>query len=211
MGIASRAIRNIIRRKTRVVLAVVAIAVAMAIMISIPAGLNANQAAVEDMNQRLNVNYAVMSEAIENTSTLIQVGNAGTGGTSGGSGYSPGSGGYGSGGYSEIGGSYGGSTVNETAQQGIGSMYGVQAVVPYVIRTEGMPQQGSFTPGEFSRGQRPDFANLLANVTQIEGVNLSAQDIQDYNVLPADIISGRNLEVGETGSVLLTQNLTTVL
>jgi hypothetical protein len=56
LSIVSRAIRNITRRKTRVLLAVIAIGVAMAIMISIPAGLNAVQAAVEGMTHRLRVN-----------------------------------------------------------------------------------------------------------------------------------------------------------
>lgn len=42
LGIASRAARNIARRKGRVLLAVIAIGIAMAVMISIPAGLNAS-------------------------------------------------------------------------------------------------------------------------------------------------------------------------
>lgn len=78
MGLASRAVRNIARRKARVLLAIVAIGVAMAIMISIPAGLNANQAAMGSLNQRMVVDYAAQAAEIENTSSLIEVGNTGS-------------------------------------------------------------------------------------------------------------------------------------
>ena len=129
MGIASRAARNIARRKVRVLLAVVAISVSMAIMVAIPAGLTASQSAVERLNDQMTVNYAEQTAEIENTSSLIEVGNTG-------STYSSGTGQQGTG--EMMGGGSGNSSgINETVRETVEAMDGVEAVIPYVSMPQG--------------------------------------------------------------------------
>lgn len=202
MGILTRATRNIAKRKARAALAIIAIAVAMAVMISIPAGLEASQSAAEELNARMNVDYEAQAAEIEKTSSLIIVGNTGS------SEYMSG----GSGGRSP--GSSASSVVNSTVQEALASVDGIGAVIPYVTGTEGMPEPGSFTGifdgGAPSEGERPDISSMrdaLSDVYKVLGVSLTEEHIANYSVLPT-ILEGRTLAVGETGSVLLTQNLT---
>ena len=49
MGVLTRALRNVSRRKVRVLLVVVALSLSMAILVSIPAGIMANQEAAEEL------------------------------------------------------------------------------------------------------------------------------------------------------------------
>ncbi len=200
LGIASRAGRNIARRKGRVLLAVIAIGIAMAVMISIPAGLNASQSAMEQLNDRMTVDYAAQAAEIENTSTLIEVGKTGSS-SQGGPGQQQSS-----------------TTVNETVIETIGSIDGVEAVVPYVTHSEGMPDREDFFGGSppGSGGMpngtgMPDMSSMrdmLSDVVTVLGVSLTEENVANYGVLPTTILEGRNLEANETGSVLLTENLT---
>jgi putative ABC transport system permease protein len=210
LGIASRAVRNITRRKVRVLLAVVAISVSMAIMVSIPAGLNASQSAVEQLNDQMTVDYAAQAAEIESTSSLIEVGN--TGGTSdqGGSMGRPDSGSA--------------SVVNATVMDTVDALDGVRSAIPYVSMTEGMPSRDDFFGGSGGtfpteggappggmNGTLPDMTSMrsmLSQVVKVLGVTLTGDSIDNCSVLPATILDGRNLDLGETGAVLLTENLT---
>ena len=212
MGLASRAVRNIARRKARVLLAVIAIGISMAIMISIPAGLNATQSAMSGLNDQMAVDYEAQAEQIETTASLIEVGNTETS-----SGNRAGS---------------SSSTVNESVMETIGTIDGVEAIVAFVSMSEGMPQRedfiGSATPPTDSSegtsgmpsfpggGSAPDFSgidfsdmrSMFSDVVKVLGVDLQEDYIANYSILPDTILEGRNLEAGETGSVLLTENLT---
>ena len=63
MGIINRAIRNISRRKIRALLVIIALGFSMAIMISIPAGVLANQETANNLaykpKQHYNRNRAI--------------------------------------------------------------------------------------------------------------------------------------------------------
>lgn len=209
--------RNIARRKVRVLLAVVAISVSMAIMVAIPAGLTASQSAMERLNDQMAVNYAEQAAEIENTSSLIEVGNTG-------STYSSGTGQQGAGGM--MGGSGYSSEINETVRETVEAMDGVEAVIPYVSMTEGMPDRDDFFGGwnttspptasgsgtaPSMNGTMPDIdsmRNMLSDTVTVLGVSLTEDAIDNYSVLPSTIIEGRNLYANETGAVLLTKNLT---
>jgi hypothetical protein len=73
MGIASRAIRNLARRKIRALLVIIALSFSMAIMIAIPAGTMANQKAAEDLTSGLGETIAQTEAAINKTMTQIDV------------------------------------------------------------------------------------------------------------------------------------------
>jgi putative ABC transport system permease protein len=217
LGIASRAVRNIARRKMRVLLAVVAISISMAIMVSIPAGLSASQSAVERLNDQMTVDYSAQAAEIENTSSLIEVGNTGSTYSSGGQQGASGMGQEGSGSSSEI---------NETVMTTVEALDGVASVIPYVSMTEGMPDRDDFfggwnvsapptsaggTPPAGMNGTMPDIdsmRNMLSDTVTVLGVTLTENAIDNYSVLPSTILEGRSLYANETGSVLLTENLT---
>lgn len=204
LGIASRAARNIARRKGRVILAVIAIGIAMAVMISIPAGLNASQSAMEQLNDRMAVDYAAQAAEIENTSTLIEVGNTGSSFSSQRQG-APGQ--------------QSSATVNDTVISTIKAIDGVEAVVPFVSQTEGMPDRedffggsppdsGGMPNGTMNMPDMSSMRDMLSDVVTVLGVSLTEENIANYSVLPTTILEGRNLEASETGAVLLTENLT---
>ncbi|MGD6933038.1 MAG: ABC transporter permease [Candidatus Bathyarchaeia archaeon] len=75
MGTTNRAIKNITRRKTRSLLVIIALSLSMALMISIPAGLSAN----ENATQKITNEYIQSSQRTEaelnKTTTLIEVTN----------------------------------------------------------------------------------------------------------------------------------------
>jgi putative ABC transport system permease protein len=200
-----------------VLLAIVAIGVSMAIMVAIPAGLTASQSAVERLNDQMTVDYASQAAEIENTSSLIEVGN--TDSTFSGTGQMSAGGASGSSGTGST------SVINETVMETVEALDGVESVIPYVSMTEGMPDRDDFfggggtappTTGEggtppSNNATMPDIdsmRNMLSDVTKVLGVTLTENAIDNHSVLPSTILEGRNLNVNETGSVLLTENLT---
>ena len=71
MGIISRAIRNISRRKIRALLVIIALGFSMAIMVSIPAGVIANQQTSSAVASNLSGIISQTSDTINKTSTQI--------------------------------------------------------------------------------------------------------------------------------------------
>ncbi len=71
MGIVSRAVKNISRRKIRALLVIIALGFSMAIMISIPAGVMANQQASTAAESNLSNVISQTSASINQTSTQI--------------------------------------------------------------------------------------------------------------------------------------------
>ena len=141
MGIMNRAIRNISRRKIRALLVIIALGFSMAIMVSIPAGVLANQQSASTAATNLGNIITQTSATINQTSTQIDCslapsfsgfgfsGFGGGGTSSGGSGYTPGQYGGGTGGSGENGGftpgQFGGGSVR--GQFGGGAFNGGQS------------------------------------------------------------------------------------
>jgi putative ABC transport system permease protein len=225
MGIINRAFRNLSRRKVRAMLVIIALGFAMAIMISIPAGALANQQSANEVANRLSSTITQTSASINQTLTQIDCSLApefsgfgfrppqfNNNSSFGGFGQSPPSGGsmsgfdpsqFGGGGLPGQfgGGSFGGgraSPMNESLYSDINStIYGVAAVEPILQASEGENSTSSFMGRTFTR-----------QITQytIEGIPLTSDLIDNYPVLNTNITAGRNLQTGDTGVVVLSEN-----
>lgn len=190
MSVFTRAVRNVARRKVRVLLVVFALAFSMAIMISLPAGILANQAATEQISENYNSYIIGMEEEINKTLTLIE---CSLSGGFGGGGEFKGFGGGGGMMFSEE------TFLNDTALEDINTLEGVLAVLPFLEKTEGTVQIRE-TP-------RGSFEMLVPDYT-IVGVLLDGQYVDDYVVLPNTVLEGRTLQDGDSGVVLLSVNNT---
>jgi putative ABC transport system permease protein len=228
MGLISRAIRNLSRRKVRSLLVIVALAISLSIMISIPAGLLANQESTNAMANNLGNTINSTSQSINSTLSQIDVSMASsfagfgfspdsTPSTSGGGGGLPnfggdnsdsdssGSGpqnfgGFGGAGGAQFGGPSGASStpMNQTLYADVANITGVAAVEEILTASEGSSNQTTTFMGR-------TFTTLITDYT-IEGIPLTSELIDGYSVLPTSITSGRNLEAGESGVVLLSEN-----
>jgi len=217
MGIAKRAFRNISRRKIRALLVVIALGFSMAIMISIPAGIAANQQATQNLTSNLSGTITQTEASINQTLTQIDV--SLTPSAPSGFGFSRGdftSGQFGGGGNFNFtpgqfgggfmpgefgGGAFGGgrsSPMNESVYTDINSsLSGVAAVAPILQVSEGH----NVTTTMFGRSM----TRLVADYV-IEGVPLNSSLIDNYPILPSNLTAGRNLQVGDSGVVLLSEN-----
>jgi ABC-type antimicrobial peptide transport system permease subunit len=72
MGVLKRSLRNVARKKSRMVLVMVAIALAMAIMISVPSGIMSNEAQVQRLNDSYTSMMAQTQAEINQTANLIE-------------------------------------------------------------------------------------------------------------------------------------------
>jgi putative ABC transport system permease protein len=72
MGVLQRSARNVVRKKSRMLLVMIAIALSMAIMISVPSGIMSNKAAVERLNNGYNDLMERTSAEINQTANLIE-------------------------------------------------------------------------------------------------------------------------------------------
>ena len=188
----------------------------MAIMISIPAGISANQASTQNLTQNLS-NTITQTEATINQ-TLTQItctlssgfegfgfnpGNFTPGQFGGGGNFTPGQ--FGGGG--NVPGEFGGgafsgggtSAMNETLYSDISSIEDVAAVVPSLQASEGTNQTVEMFGRSFTR-LVPDYV--------IEGIPLNSSLVDNYPILPTNITAGRNLQGGDSGVVLLSENNT---
>jgi putative ABC transport system permease protein len=216
LGVLTRAVRNISRRKVRALLVVIALGFCMAIMVSIPAGITSNQASTETLTQNLSDTITETEATINQTLTQIDctltpsfegfgfappdTGDFNFTRPNGGSEFNPGEfgGGFMPGQFG--GGAFGrgGTTaMNETLYDDISSIEGVAAVAPSLQASEGTEQ----TMERFGRS----FTSLVPDYV-IEGIPLTSSLIDNYPVLPTNITAGRNLQVGDSGVVLLSEN-----
>ena len=182
MGALTRAVRNVSRRKIRVLLVVIALGFSMAIMISIPAGIMANQKATEQLSTNYNAYIRDMEEEINKTLTLIQC-SLSRGFTQDRPGFMT---------RTE-------SFMNETAVYDISAIEGVKDVLPFLEKTEGTLQTRETPRGTFE---------MLVPEYTIVGIPLNDAYIDEYGVLPKNVTDGRNLEEGDSGVVLLSLNNT---
>jgi ABC-type antimicrobial peptide transport system permease subunit len=231
LGILSRAIRNLSRRKIRSILVIVALSITLSIMVSIPAGLLANQESTSAMAANLGNTINQTSQSINTTLSQIDVsmsssfagfgfrpdatpsasdvppsGGAYSGGSSGSSDSSsnPGIpdnfGGFGGG---NTGGQFGGQQGSATPMNGslytdIDDIDGVAAVEQILEASEGSENETTTFMGRTFTTQVTDYT--------IKGISLTSDLVANYSVLPSGIVSGRNLEVGDTQVVLLSEN-----
>jgi putative ABC transport system permease protein len=222
MGVVTRAVRNISRRKIRALLVIIALGFSMAIMISIPAGVTANQASTLNLSQNLANTISQTEASINRTLTEIDcslaTGFEGFGFQSSNFSFTPGqfggNGGNGTfvnpgqfGGGRDIAGQFGGGAfgggratpMNQSLYDDISSIANVASVVPILQVTEGTNQTVSMFGRSFTR-MVPDYV--------IVGVPLTSDTVQTYPVLPTNITSGGSLQEGESGVVLLSENNT---
>ncbi|MBT0159574.1 ABC transporter permease [Candidatus Bathyarchaeota archaeon A05DMB-2] len=220
MGVVTRAVRNISRRKIRALLVIIALGFCMAIMISIPSGVIANQESTEALSQNLSSTITQTEASINQTLTQIECNlspsmegfgfappDSGSSGfspsQSGSSSFTPGQfgggtrpGGFGGGSFS-----VGGTTpMNESLYSGISSIDGVAAVAPILQVSEGQNQTITAPNGRTFTRLVPDYV--------IEGVPLTSDLVENYPILPSNITAGRNLQAGDSGVVLLSENNT---
>jgi putative ABC transport system permease protein len=220
MGIINRAIRNISRRKIRALLVIIALGFSMAIMVSIPAGVIANQQTSSSMASNLSNVISQTSDTINKTATQIDCSlasdlsgfgfvppdNAGSGGTFVGrggppAGFDPSQFGGGDTAGRFGGGAFGGgqaNPMNESLYTDINStISGVAAVEPLLQASEGSNQTVTFMGRSFTR---------QATEYTIEGIPLTSDLVDNFNILPTNITAGRNLQAGESGVVLISEN-----
>ncbi len=195
MGALTRAVRNVSRRKMRAFLVIIALGFSMAIMISIPAGIIANQKSTQNLTENFNSTISNMEEEINKASTLIECS------TSSGQGMFSGSPSGRPSGMPNFGFGQGEVFINETVGDEIRSVDGVKDVVPFLVKSseENTSETISTPRGDFTVS-RPLYT--------ITGVCLNSSFIDDYSILPTNITAGRNLREGDSGVLVMSLNLT---
>ncbi|MEM3840988.1 MAG: FtsX-like permease family protein [Candidatus Bathyarchaeia archaeon] len=188
LGALSRALKNISRRKVRALLVVVALGFSIAIMVSIPAGIIANQELMQRAAQNFANTITAMQEEINKTSTLIECSTTPNRGMQ----------------MFRPGGFFGGfnqTYVNETVVDEIYSIDGVKAIIPILETSSNETiQENINTPFGIRTIYRPAYT--------IIGVYLNASLLAEYSVLPTNIIAGESLSEGDSGYILISSNLT---
>lgn len=192
MGLMNRAFKSIWRRKWRTGVALIAIAIAMAIMISIPAGLNANQAAAVGARDSIQSSLAAMNNEISNMSLVVEVsyGSAGRG--------VPGERNF-----THYSAATTTSTISATDISNISSLEGVVSIVSYVQKTEGMPDMSSFNPGSFTPGSMTRPSMNFSAVFSVWGIPTGTT----ISGITPTIVSGRAMGANETGVAVISQSL----
>ncbi|MEM3054669.1 MAG: FtsX-like permease family protein [Candidatus Bathyarchaeia archaeon] len=188
MGALSRALKNISRRKVRALLVVVALGFSIAIMVSIPAGIMANQESMQRITENFANTITAMQEEISKTATLIECSTTPNRGMQ----------------MFRPGGFFGVSNqtfVNETIIDEIYSIGGVKDVIPFleVSSNETIPETIN-TPFGTRTIYRPAYT--------IIGVYLNESTLAEHSVLPTNITSGESLSEGDSGYILISSNLT---
>jgi len=190
LGALTRAVRNVSRRKVRAFLVIIALGFSMAIMISIPAGIVANQEATQSLTENFNSTMSNMQEEINKTSTLIECR------TSSGRGMPSGM----PSGMPTFGFRQEETFINETVVDEIRSIEGVKDVVEFLeISSEETTSETMDTPRGSFTISRPLYT--------ITGVSLNSSFINSYSVLPSNITAGRSLCEGDSGVLLMSSNL----
>ena len=224
MGIITRALRNLSRRKVRAALVVIALGFCMAILIAVPPGIAANQKATNNLTGNLGDTITETEATINQTLTQIQctltpAAPSGFGFSSSGSGTVTSGGGPvgGNTGSGAVmigtlgGGALGGGSfkpMNETNYNDIANITDVAAVEPVLQVIEGHNE--TVYPTTVINGVKQQDTSLGLTVTVpnyiITGVPLTASLIDNYPILPTNITAGRNLQPGDTYDVLLSEN-----
>ena len=162
----------------------------MAIMISIPPGIVANQEAAQSLTENFNNTISNMQAEINKTATMIECQATSGGGMPSGAPPSMPSFGFGR---AE-------SFINETVADEIGSIDGVKDVVPFLATSS------EETTSETINTPRGTFA-ISRPLYTITGVPLNSSFLDEYSVLPTNIMAGGPLHEGDSGVLLMSSNL----
>jgi putative ABC transport system permease protein len=195
----NRAFKSIWRRKWRTGVAVIAVAIAMAIMISIPTGLSANQAAAVNARNNIQASLDVMNNEIQNMSLVVEVsyGSAGRGVPSDRNSTTP---------TMPTSTTTTVSSFTATDISNISTLEGVQSIVSYVQKTEGMPDMSSFKPGSFTPGSSSTPIQMnFSSVYSVWGIPTN----RTISGLTPTIVSGRAISANESGVAVISQALAT--
>lgn len=226
MGVISRAIRNFSRRKVRSLLVIIALSISLSIMVSIPAGLLANQESTTAMANNLGNTITQTSASINETLSQIDVSMSPNfagfgfrpdttpstqnvppaGGPNGGwssSLSSSDSGPQNFGGFTGVGGQFGGpqgssTPMNASLYYNIEEIDGV-AAVEYVLEASEGDSNETVTMMDRT------FTIQVTDYT-IKGISLTDNLVSNYEIQPTTILEGRNLQAGDNQVVLLTEN-----
>jgi putative ABC transport system permease protein len=193
LGTFTRALKNISRRKVRTFLVVIALGFSIAIMVAIPAGVTANQQAIQWISENFKNTITAMQQEINKTATLIECTTTPSRGVE----------------TFRLGRFFGRMNetfVDETVCNAIRSINisGVSAVkdvIPFLVKSsmENISET-IVTPFGSRTIYRPAYT--------IIGVCLNATIIANYPILPTNITAGENLSEGDSGYVLISSNLT---
>lgn len=176
----------------------------MAIMVSVPAGITANQQATQGITESYKTTISNMQAEINETTTLIEV-QSSSGrnfefrtppNTSPGT---PPSGDMPSFGSRTV------SYINETVVDDVSSIDGVKDVVQF------LEASSEETIEETMNGPGGRNFTIERAVYTITGVSLNSSLIGNYSILPTNITEGDPLEGGDSGVVILTSNLSDYL
>ena len=194
MGALTRAVRNMSRRKARTALVIVALSFSMAIMISIPAGIMANQESAQSLAENFDSTITTMQEEINQTSTLIECQTSSDlddfrGRPPDWSPDAPGAG------FTQV-------FINETVVEEIRSIEGVKDVVPF------LEASSNETTSESISGPGGRNLTISRPLYTIAGVSLNSDLTGNYSILPSNVTGGRNLREGDSGYVVIDSNLT---
>jgi len=173
----------------RALLVIIALGFSLAIMVSVPAGIVANQ----ETTQNLSANYEKTVSQLEQQLTLITCINSSSTSSYGGGSFFGGSG-FGFGEQENY--------MNESyVMDAISSIPGVGAMAPILEVPEGLVNQTFTGYGGISR-------TFSTSAYTIEGVPLNSSLIDNYSILPTNITAGVNLKQNDSGVVLLSLNNT---
>ena len=189
LGALTRAVRDVSRRKMRAFLVIIALGFSMAIMISIPAGIMANQNATQSLSENYNNTISEMQEEINKTSTLIEISASSRRGMFSGTPGMPPSGF----GQVEV-------FINAAVVDEISTIEGIKDIVPFLTESsEETTEETMSTPRGSFTISRP--------VYTITGACLKSTFIDEYSILPTNLIDGRNLTEGDSGVIVISLNL----
>ena len=208
MSLGNRAFRNVFRKKTRTAVVALALGLAIATILSVYTGIEASTANTEDMIEDYQNTIRTFGDLSETQERLITV-STGRGGFGG-------MGGFSGGGFP--GGSTSTESVNENMAENISVMEYVEDVFPIIERSMGdinieemreqwRPPAGGFEPGQGGGKPNPeDMVSLFDYI--IQGVPLDSQLDDKYSILPSKVVSGRKLKEGDSGNVMIREELT---
>jgi len=187
----------------------------MSIMISIPAGIAANQSASQQLTGDLSNTITAAEAQVNQTLTQIDVsltpsapqgfgfggGNLNLGMIPGGDNFAPGQfgGGFARGMFGA--GAFGGGSrnpMNESYYSDLSTIAHVAAVAPILTVSEGHNTTITGRNGITFVRMVPDYT--------IQGIPLVSSLVENYRILPQNITAGRNLQSAESGSVLISAN-----
>ena len=210
MGLLNMAIRNIMRKSTRTLLVSLALCFAVASIISVYSGTEAASEDTKEMIAEYQSYIVEMGELTDVQERMIQV-SVGRGGGFGGGGFRPGG----------MGGEITEAVIlTQDEVTLVSSVDLVEAVIPKVSNTVGnvdmeqmremmreMREQGGGGGGVPGGGINRD--ELMASFYDyfVEGVPLNSTLNEKYALLPSNIVEGRQLGDGETGKVLIRDEL----